>query len=216
MVAPGRARAPPAERKSLQTAAVDELPTTEGTWAGAEYPRGVQTMSFRSRLSLFFTIIVVVPMVAVALVLFSIMADSETGKTDAEIAQGLRAAFAVYDADRAGARDALHTVAGNTAVGQALAVNDVAALRTALTYLARATPGVRAVAAFDPARRPLAVAGSSDAIAMAAAAPTSRGHSVGFVAVSTTGAGAFALQVRRVTGLYARVSVGCLHVAAYV
>src|SRR5947209_13087889 len=117
-------------------------------------------MSFRSRLSLFFTIIVVVPMVAVALVLFSIMADSETGKTDAEIAQGLRAAFAVYDGDRAGARDALHAVAGNSAVGQALAAHDVAALRTAMIYLARATPGVRGAAAFDAAHRPLAVAGN--------------------------------------------------------
>ena len=61
-------------------------------------------MSFRGRLLLFFMIIVIVPMVAVALVLFSITADSESGKTDAQIAQGLRAAFAVYDADRARAR----------------------------------------------------------------------------------------------------------------
>src|SRR6266480_2583231 len=53
-------------------------------------------MSFRSRLLLFFTIIVVIPMVAVALVLFSLTADSETGKADAEIAQGMRAAFAMY------------------------------------------------------------------------------------------------------------------------
>jgi diguanylate cyclase (GGDEF)-like protein len=36
-------------------------------------------MSFRSRLLLFFMIIVIVPMIAVALVLFSITADSETG-----------------------------------------------------------------------------------------------------------------------------------------
>jgi len=46
-------------------------------------------VSFRSRLLLFFMIIVIVPMVAVALVLFSITADSETGKADAQIAQGL-------------------------------------------------------------------------------------------------------------------------------
>ena len=48
-------------------------------------------MSFRSRLLLFFMIIVIVPMIAVALVLFSITADSETGKADAAIAQGLTA-----------------------------------------------------------------------------------------------------------------------------
>src|SRR3954463_7971990 len=52
-------------------------------------------------------IIVIVPMIAVALVLFSITADSETGKADAQIAQGLRAAFAIYDEDRGEARPQL-------------------------------------------------------------------------------------------------------------
>ena len=37
-------------------------------------------MSFRGRLLVFFTIIVVVPMIAVALVLFSLTEDSEHGK----------------------------------------------------------------------------------------------------------------------------------------
>ncbi|HKO28500.1 MAG TPA: hypothetical protein VJU80_13655, partial [Solirubrobacteraceae bacterium] len=64
-------------------------------------------MSFRGRLLLFFTIIVVIPMIAVAVVLFHLTGDSETGKADAEIAQGMRSAFAVYDQDRAAARRAL-------------------------------------------------------------------------------------------------------------
>jgi len=51
-------------------------------------------MSFRTRLLLFFTIIVVVPMGAVALVLFSITSQSQLGKADARIAEGLRVAFA--------------------------------------------------------------------------------------------------------------------------
>ena len=73
-------------------------------------------MSFRGRLLLFFAIIVVIPMIAVALVLFSITADSETGKADAQIAQGLRAAFAIYDADRSSARSELDKVASDPAV----------------------------------------------------------------------------------------------------
>ena len=67
-------------------------------------------MSFRRRLALFFTIIVVIPMIAVAVVLFHLTGDSETGKADAEIAQGMRSAFAVYDAKRDDARDALDAV----------------------------------------------------------------------------------------------------------
>ena len=46
-------------------------------------------MSFRGRLFIFFTIIVIVPMAAVAVVLFKITSDSETGKSDSRIAQGL-------------------------------------------------------------------------------------------------------------------------------
>jgi hypothetical protein len=84
-------------------------------------------MSFRSRLLLFFMIIVIVPMIAVALVLFSITSDSETGKTDAQIAQGLRAAFAVYDSDRAQARPDLNRVARDPKLATALAHGDRAA-----------------------------------------------------------------------------------------
>src|SRR5436309_4607676 len=78
-------------------------------------------MSFRSRLLLFFTIIVVIPMIAVALVLFSLTADSETGKADAELAQGMRAAFAVYDRQRHEARKPLDAIAGDATLGRLLA-----------------------------------------------------------------------------------------------
>src|SRR5436305_11054137 len=81
--------------------------------------RSARKMSFRSRLLLFFMIIVIVPMIAVALVLFTITADSETGKADAAIAQGLRAAFAVYDGARNAAGPPLATVARDPALAAA-------------------------------------------------------------------------------------------------
>src|SRR5947209_682776 len=162
-------------------------------------------MSFRSRLSLFFTIIVVVPMVAVALVLFSIMADSETGKTDAAIAQGLRAAFAVYDGDRASAHDALHSLAGNSSLAQALASGDRNALQSTIAALQRSTPGVRGVAVFDIARRGLTAAGNPTSVAAAVATVGLGRGPVGYVAVSTTTAADFARQVSRLTGLDTRV-----------
>src|ERR1700712_3119041 len=103
------------------------------------------TMSFRSRLLLFFMIIVIVPMIAVALVLFSITADSETGKTDAAIAQGLTAAFAVYDADRADARDELAKVARDPALASALSKHDAAAVKQRLSALARTVPTAKRI-----------------------------------------------------------------------
>jgi diguanylate cyclase (GGDEF)-like protein len=165
-------------------------------------------MSFRSRLSLFFTIIVVVPMVAVALVLFSIMADSETGKTDAEIAQGMRAAFAVYDADRASAHDALRSLAGNSSLARAISSGDRAALRSTVQGLLTSMPSLRGIAVFDTGRRGLAGAGNPASVAAAAATLAVGRRPVGLVAVSTTSAPSFARQVSRLTGLYTRVGAG--------
>ena len=57
-------------------------------------------MSFRSRLLVFFTIIVVIPMIAVALVLFSLTEDSEHGKVDARLAGGLQTTLSFYEEGR--------------------------------------------------------------------------------------------------------------------
>src|SRR2546423_1522307 len=164
-------------------------------------------MSFRSRLLLFFMIIVIVPMIAVALVLFSITADSETGKADAGIAQGLRGAFAVYDGDRARARPALEKVARDPILAAALARHDGAAVTRRLTTLARGLPGVRRIVAYDNARRPVAAVGVPDAVAPGVAAPSSGSRRIGLIAVSLTTADMYARDVKRLTGLEARVTV---------
>jgi diguanylate cyclase (GGDEF)-like protein len=165
-------------------------------------------MSFRSRLLLFFMIIVIVPMIAVALVLFSITADSETGKADAAIAQGLRAAFAVYDADRAKGHSALEKVASDPKLAAALSRRDRAAATARLTGLAKSIKGVRRIAAYDNKRRLIAAVGAADAVAPAVAAPSSGTRRIGLIAVSVTSAGQYAADVKRVTGLEARVVAG--------
>src|SRR4051794_33423327 len=65
------------------------------------------TPSFRNRLRLFFVVIVVIPMVAVALVLFRLVTASEVGQTDAQLGEAQRVALNQYrslsrDADAAG------------------------------------------------------------------------------------------------------------------
>src|SRR4051812_33327434 len=162
-------------------------------------------MSFRSRLLLFFMIIVIVPMVAVALVLFSITADSETGKADAQIAQGLRAAFAIYDSDRSEARPQLARVARDTPLAQALARRDRAALAGRVRTLERSVPGVLRISVYDSDRRLLAEGGRPDAVAAAVAAPATAKGRIGYAAVSVTSGNAYANEVRRVTGLHASV-----------
>src|SRR3954451_4965929 len=113
-------------------------------------------MSFRSRLLLFFMIIVIVPMIAVALVLFSINADSETGKADAAIAQGLRAAFAVYDGDSARARPALERVARDPQLAAAIGRRDRRPATDRLVPLPRAHSALRRITAYYRARRQIA------------------------------------------------------------
>ena len=57
-------------------------------------------MSFRNRLILFFFLIVVVPMVAVGVVLFDLIANNESGKADARLNANYRAAVHLSEQDR--------------------------------------------------------------------------------------------------------------------
>src|SRR2546421_11969749 len=53
-------------------------------------------MSFRARLRLFFVLIVIVPMLSVAIVLFRLISDNETGKVDEGIGVRQQAAMSLY------------------------------------------------------------------------------------------------------------------------
>ena len=165
-------------------------------------------MSFRSRLFLFFVIIVVVPMIAVALVLFSLTKDSETGKADAQIAQGLRVAFGEYSDDRSDARPALGRIARDPRLGQALRTGDDALLLSRVRAL-RSRYRVEAIAVYGTDGRRRAFAGESQTIAPAVARPaTDDGRRLGSIAVSTTTADTYARRVARLAGLDVRIARG--------
>src|SRR6187200_433104 len=101
-------------------------------------------MSFRGRLFIFFTIIVIVPMAAVAVVLFKITSDSETGKSDSRIAQGLTTALAVYQA-----QGALTQVARDPRMSRALATQKQAPIRKRARQILKARPDIAAIAVYD-------------------------------------------------------------------
>jgi diguanylate cyclase (GGDEF)-like protein len=167
-------------------------------------------MSFRGRLLLFFTIIVVIPMIAVAVVLFHLTDESESGKADAEIAQGLRSAFAVYEQRREASRGALDRIGADPTLGRLLAhPRHRAAIERRLRELVRAHPSVVAAAAYDAKKRRVARVGSRSAIAAEVVSPsTGRGRRLGYVAVSTTRARTYARDVKRLTSFVVRVSDG--------
>src|SRR4051794_2103481 len=130
-------------------------------------------MSFRARLTLFFVLIVIVPMVSVAFVLFRLISDNETGKADAAVAARERTAMNVYAEDRRRADAAVATVGADERLARALRAGDSAAARTRARELIAAGNAVRIVLtggrvaldegsrdAVAPTRRDLVGAGS--------------------------------------------------------
>ena len=120
-------------------------------------------MSFRGRLWLFFALIVIVPMIALAIVLFSLTANSETGKADAAIAQGVRTGFVVHNAETRRVRDEARGVAADPVLRRALVENRIADARTRIAELLGGD--VEAIEIRSPAGRLLGRAGPSSAVA---------------------------------------------------
>ncbi len=163
-------------------------------------------MSFRSRLFLFFTIIVIVPMVAVAVVLFSLTADSENGKADARLAEGMRVALAVYGEDRAAARPELERMANDRTLATAIEDGNVARTKSRLTRLVR-TVDVQSAEFYGASGVLVARAGSADTTAPSLASLSARGgRSLGVLSVSETRARAYVREVARLTGLDVRLA----------
>lgn len=160
-------------------------------------------MTFHGRLRLFFAIIVIVPMLAIAAVLFSLTADSERGKADAGIATGLTVAFALYGEGRADASADLRRVASDDRLKRALSAGDSGAARRRLAQLVRADPRVVSATLADASGRRLARAGSRRGVAaLSAFIQLKRGGArLGTLAVSVTDARALARSAARRTGL---------------
>ena len=112
-------------------------------------------MSFRVRLTLFFALIVVLPMIALAVLVTQIAADSANGKTDARLQAGLVTATSLFDRAQAESLQAANRIAARINADPralaALAAGDRSAIEAlAQTSLAAedvATVGLRAAGA---------------------------------------------------------------------
>jgi diguanylate cyclase (GGDEF)-like protein len=155
-------------------------------------------VSYRSRLSLFFGLIVVVPMIAVSVLVVQLSSESRTGKADARLAANLQVALTLYRDAQAPNRSAAESIARERPLLAALRRGDQAALRNVVSRIAR-DRGLQQLTVEDPSGRRLA---SCCGTAVAAArltlqAPTA---SLGTLIVSATPAGEYLTQVRRLTG----------------
>jgi diguanylate cyclase (GGDEF)-like protein len=164
-------------------------------------------MSFRSRLTLFFLAIVVVPMISVGVLVFVLIADNETGKTDARVAEAESVARGVYREAVTEAGTALRRVAADSALTNALRRGDSVAAQARASALIP-TLNLRRLRATANGRT-LADVGDRSAIAPARTQLLTRSAAtVGQLEVSTTGARAYADRIRAVTTLDTAVQQG--------
>jgi diguanylate cyclase (GGDEF)-like protein len=154
-------------------------------------------------LRLFFVLLVIVPMIALAIVLFALTAESETGKVDAGISAGVRTAFGVYEEDARAAEPALREVAEDPRLHAAL--ESGSGVEARLEELVGGRRGIVSIELYSPDGEPIARAGSDAGIAPGAAPVAVDGETVGTLAVSLTEADAFANRVRDLTELDAAV-----------
>src|SRR3954447_13898998 len=163
-------------------------------------------MSFRSRLTLFFVAIVIVPMASMAIVLFRLLSDNEHGKGDARIAARQEAAIHLYeDAHRRSSQVAREIAGSDAALAAALRAGDKARIQRRLEQL-RAHYRVARILVRDPKGVSLGSAGS-DLAAFPATLQLVDQHrrSYGTIQVATETAPQYATLVHRIAGLDAIV-----------
>ncbi|MCW3007884.1 MAG: diguanylate cyclase [Solirubrobacterales bacterium] len=163
-------------------------------------------MSFRARLTLFFVLIVIVPMLSVAIVLFRLIADNETGKADASVAARQRSAINLYNDARGEADKAVRGVGSDEALALALRAGNAGPARVRAQALLK-RDGVRRIVITGG--KVAVDVGSQAAIAPAVRDLVGQGsESFGRLEVSVTLASEYADLVKRITGADVVVTEG--------
>jgi diguanylate cyclase (GGDEF)-like protein len=164
-------------------------------------------VSFRNRLTFFFILLVILPVLAVAFVGILIVRDSEEGKTDAGLSQAQLAAQGLYREARERAEDVAQTVGTDEKLAVAVRDGDRAALQNRLEDLAQRGGAVRV--RLTLAGQAPVDAGGGEAVAPAVSKVIDADGTVaGRMSVSVTTADDFASLLARVTGLEAMVTQG--------
>jgi diguanylate cyclase (GGDEF)-like protein len=156
-------------------------------------------VSFRNRLTFFFILLVILPVLAVASVGILIVRNSEEGKNEAALTQAQLAAEGLYQESRVRAQIVAKTVDTDDALAAAVRDNDRAKLQKRLEDLAKRGGAVR-VQLTLPGEEPVE-AGGGEAVAPARSRVVDAdGHPAGGMVLSVTTADDYAALLRRVTG----------------
>src|SRR3954471_15747084 len=155
--------------------------------------------SFRTRLRLFFLLIVIVPMISVTLIVFRLIAESEHGQSDARVAARQDAAISLYYEARDRADRLAGRIGRDAGLAEALRAGERARIAREVRRLQRETAAERIT--LLRGQEVLADAGSTDAVFPATRDLVAGGRRVARLQVSDETARDFARIVRRVTRL---------------
>src|SRR4051794_14331727 len=156
-------------------------------------------MSFRNRLTVFFIVLVILPMIVVAAVGFVLASDSEQGKTDARLSESQRSASGLFREKQDMAENAARTIAGDQELAQAIQDGRRGPIQARLDELARANGIRRGVMTLQKAGR--FETGRGDVLAPARTRLLdARGATAGVLTLSAVGAEEYAQLTERVTG----------------
>src|SRR4051794_12284971 len=167
----------------------------------------VLTPTFRNRLRLFFFVIVVIPMLAVALVLFRLVSTSDDAEVDARLSQAQKAAIGLYDGDRVRSAAAAKAIAEDPGLQDAINAKDQAKIDAKLRELSirqkvhQSRLELRGLGTFDFGTPPSA-AGATTSLVDKRQAPK------GQLSVATSSAKAYADELRGINRMEAVISMG--------
>ena len=164
-------------------------------------------MSFRNRLTIFFIVLVILPMIVVATVGFVLAADSERGKTDARLYEAQRSAMGLFKEFRDRAEAGARAIGQDERLSGAIESGNRDRIQKRLESLAAESSAVRAVMTLDGVGR--FEVGRREAVAPARTKLIgAKGASAGKLDVSVITAEDYARLLKRVTGTEAVVTTG--------
>src|SRR4051794_2661029 len=157
-------------------------------------------MSFRGRLTLFFVLIVIVPMISVTVVIFSLISDNESGKSNAAVAARLDVATKLAQEAQQEAARAGDAIGNDRIIATGLRRDDRAMVQRRAEALLTQLRLTRLLI-FGTDRHAIADAGRDDAVFPASLTLKADGEVVGTLQVSVQTAGQFTGLVQTVTTL---------------
>jgi diguanylate cyclase (GGDEF)-like protein len=156
-------------------------------------------LSFRRRLTLFFFLIVVLPMVGLGVLVTQLSRESSTGKADARLASSIESALSVYGDEFVESRQAAHEAARHEPLVEALRDRRPEAMQDAARSLI-ARLDLAAIAVVGAGGKSFVDTGSDDPVAEADVTLRAPRGALGSVSTSGITADAFAEQAQEITG----------------